>query len=330
MPDDFITASRFSELILKVTSASAFEVEEILQELWSGYGQILRLRLIGGSCDTVIAKLISLPDQKNHPRGWDTDLSHQRKLRSYQVEGHWYQHYNARCDRSRTPQLIVAKRHGEQTLLLLEDLDAAGFPLLRSSVSREEVNLCLLWLAEFHATFLQEKPKAPDGLWQTGTYWHLDTRPDELDALEDETLKAAAPAIDKALRHARFQTLVHGDAKLANFCFSEHSDQVAALDFQYVGRGCGIKDVAYFLGSCVDEATLTKEQDLYLDSYFQFLFKAMVARESLLDPQRVINEWRQLYPLACVDFFRFLKGWCPSHWKLNSHSEQLIREVLSL
>ena len=35
-----------------------------------------------------------------------------------------------------------------------------------------------------------------DALWESGTYWHLETRPDELEELEDLDLKNAASAID--------------------------------------------------------------------------------------------------------------------------------------
>ena len=53
--------------------------------------------------------------------------------------------------------------------------------------------MALSWLAHFHATFMG---KNPEGLWKIGTYWHLDTRPDELEALEDLSLKKAAPLIE--------------------------------------------------------------------------------------------------------------------------------------
>ena len=124
--------------------------------------------------------------------------------------------------------------------MVLEDLDAAGFPVRLASVSPLQLRSCLDWLATFHATFLGV---APEGLWESGTYWHLATRSEELAALDDLRLKEAAPVIDQRLSAARFQTLVHGDAKLANFCFSEEDDGVAAVDFQYVGGGCGMKDV---------------------------------------------------------------------------------------
>ena len=244
----------------------------------------------------------------------------------------FYQNQNKDCDsHCRTPQLLAALQEGEQTLLLLEDLDSSGFPSRLTTVTSEQVSLCLHWLAEFHATFLEECHPTPDvGLWQTGTYWHLATRPDELAALTDRALKAAAPAIDAKLSQARYQTLVHGDAKLANFCFSQAGDQVAALDFQYVGGGCGMKDVAYLLGSCLDEATIEEQESELLDTYFGFLTTALARRQSTLDPAALIIEWRALFPYAWTDFHRFLKGWCPTHWKLKGYSEKVAKSVLLL
>lgn len=307
-------------------------MEEVLQELWSGYGQILRLRLTGSRYQTVIAKYINLPDQTKHPRGWNTDISHQRKVRSYQIETHWYQKYNPKCGRHcRTPSLLASLHQDHQTLLLLEDLDAAGYPLRLTSVTSQQVYLCLQWLAELHATFLQENPEPPVGLWPVGTYWHLATRPDELEALTgvDESLKAAASAIDQALTQARYQTLVHGDAKLANFCFSQKGDQVAALDFQYVGGGCGMKDVAYFLGSCLDEATIAQQEDELLAFYFRSLREAVQKSNKALNLDNLESEWKELFSFAWADFHRFLKGWSPGHWKLTGYSENVTRRVIA-
>gem|GEM_PF-6732341 len=62
--------------------------------------------------------------------------------------------------------------------------------------------------------------------------------------------------VDRLLGQARFQTLVHGDAKHDNFCLAARANGAAAVDFQYVGRGPGIKDVAYFLASCLTPSGL--------------------------------------------------------------------------
>ena len=86
-----------------------------------------------------------------------------------------------------------------------------------------DVKNCLFWLATFHATFMNN---SAEGLWDVGTYWHLATRPDELASMEDGKLKNAAAAIDQMLNNCKFQTLVHGDAKLANFCFALIADCV--------------------------------------------------------------------------------------------------------
>jgi hypothetical protein len=100
--------------------------------------------------------------------------------------------------------------------LILEDLNNAGFPARRLNINETEIHTGLRWLANFHATFLGIQPK---NLWSTGTYWHLATRPDELQTLQDTNLKNAAAAIDQKLNDSPYQTFVHGDAKLDNFLF---------------------------------------------------------------------------------------------------------------
>jgi hypothetical protein len=316
----------FQASILSTTGASGMEVTEIIQNLWSGYGQILRIKLEGTSPSTVIAKHIRIPTTANHPRGWNSNLSHQRKLKSYQVETAWYRHWSQRCGADcRIPALLAFDQHDDEILLVLEDLDAAGYPARLTSVSTAQLHSCIDWLANFHATFMGEKPY---DLWETGTYWHLATRSEELEALNDLPLKNAAPTLDRILSNARYQTLVHGDAKLANFCLSPSGDQVAAVDFQYVGGGCGMKDLAYFIGSCLDEDSCEKREPELLDHYFANLRAALAVKHPSIDPAAVETEWRSIFPIAWTDFHRFLKGWSPGHWKINSYSERLAREVV--
>lgn len=314
--------------VIAATEARAIVNTAVIQSLWSGYGEIVRLELEGSAFPSVILKHIKLPEPGNHPRGWNTNLSHQRKIQSYQVEAHWYQRYAQHCDNHcPVPECLAVHATENETLLLLTDLDAAGFNLRKEAVEHQDIYACLDWLANFHAVFLNSPA---DGLWECGTYWHLDTRPDELAALEDEALREAAPRIDQRLRQCRYQTLVHGDAKLANFCFTPETARpgVAAVDFQYVGQGCGMKDVAYFIGSCLYEDECEALQDTLLDHYFAALTQCAPARHPEIDAVQLETEWREMYDYAWADFHRFLKGWSPGHWKINSYSERLTSSVI--
>jgi len=315
---------QIKNIILSCTKAKEITKTELIQNLWSGYGEIIRVALIGGEMNSVVVKHVKLPDNSNHPRGWNTNFSHERKLKSYRVETSWYEHYNKLCDEQcRTPHCIALEHVDDEVVMVMEDLDAAGYTERLSSVSWSEIKTCLSWLANFHATFLN---KSPDKLWTVGTYWHLNTRPDELKVMDDHQLKKAAPAIDQLLNNAKYLTLVHGDAKLANFCFSK--DEVAAVDFQYIGGGCGMKDVAYFVGSCLYEEDCEAMETQILDFYFKKLRQAIASKHPELDFSELEKEWRQLYPFAWTDFHRFLKGWSPGHWKLNAYSERLARDVI--
>ena len=112
------------------------------------------------------------------------------------------------------------------------------------------------------------------------------------------------------LERATYKTIVHGDAKVANFCFpsSEARDKgagVGAVDFQYCGYGIGVRDVVYFLRSVFSESQLLDRAEEMHNFYFQVLQDAL--------PQGPIpqleQEWRYLIPLCIADFQRFLHGW---------------------
>ena len=238
----------------------------------------------------------------------------------------------------RKPDAATNKHSSANWLLVMEDLDATGFHLRPRNLTDPQVNACLSWLANFHASFLVDatdssKPSSADQflLWPVGTYWHLDTRPDEFAAMEEGPLKQAAEKIDAALNNARFQTLVHGDAKLANFCFAE-DDRVAAVDFQYVGGGCGMKDVAYFISSCFSDNECEQREQVLLDNYFHQLEAALINRPRVQVPSTfftdIETEWRNLYRFAWADFYRFLAGWSPGHWKMHGYSQRVTQTVL--
>ena len=309
----------FRSIILQSTGASSLFEKETIQELWSGYGKIMRIGLENASVDSVVVKHVQMPIYKNHPRGWNTDIGHRRKVKSYQVETAWYDKYSEKSA-ARLPQCLAVETKDEEVLMVLEDLNEAGYPLRKNALTWEEIAGCLAWLAKFHASYLG---KIPEGLWEVGTYWHLATRPQELAVLDDLRLKEAAPVIDEKLNTCEYKTFVHGDAKLANFCFAKDGE-VAALDFQYVGGGCGMKDVVYFIGSCLNEGECERLEAKILDTYFERLQSEMKERNEALE-----TEWRSLYRVAWADFHRFLKGWSPGHWKINSYSQRITAEVIN-
>ncbi len=319
--------SRIAALVRDVWPQSSLGSVELVQGLWNGYGAIVRVTLSGDAPPTAIIKLVAPGDASNHPRGWNTDTSRIRKLRSYQVEKHFYDHLANRC----SPASPVAQRYSTQSdsdevSLVLEDLDAS-YPVRHAVLGVAALTPCITWLAAFHATFIGLKDS---GVWARGTYWHLKTRQDEWLAMPDGALKAAAAALDSSLFGCKHLTLLHGDAKVANFCFREAgasstpaAPSVAAVDFQYTGLGCGMQDLTYLLGSGLDEQVLESRESDCLDIYFQALHTHLGARADAIEA-----EWRPLYPVAGADFHRFLLGWSPGHKKLTGYSDRLVTRAL--
>ncbi|MEZ8284992.1 phosphotransferase [Vibrio splendidus] len=348
-----------NELYQKIAASlgcyQGFDVQ-VIQRLWGGYGELVRLVFSQEShaeLKSVIVKHVALPDKAEHPKGWNTKLSHQRKVHSYQVETAWYQSFTQQWDeRCPVPVGLQCELQENEWLIVMQDLAEIGFPLtsqfdvlavsddlatkdtqseLAFGYSLEEKNqrdACLKWLANFHAKHIHIDQEQSASLWKIGTYWHLDTRPDEFNALVDLPLKNQAQHIDRLLRECPYQTLVHGDAKLANFCFDSESQNAAAVDFQYVGHGCAMKDVALFMSSAVRPQDCAELESQVLEIYFQHLKEALAYYQPQLSFDEVEAAWRPMFYVAWADFQRFVKGWSPEHWKINPYTEQLTQTVI--
>jgi aminoglycoside phosphotransferase (APT) family kinase protein len=298
-------------LVRRVTGARTARVEERVQSLWSGYGEVLRVALEGADPASVIVKHVEPPPSVSRRMSAAEAHAHQRKLRSYAVETAWYRDYAARCDVAcRVPRCFGLREDAHRRIFILEDLDASGFDQRWTRHDPGRIEAGLRWLAAFHGTFLGVDPA---GLWPVGTYWHLATRRDEYARMRNGPLKCAASAIDERLNGCRFKTIVHGDAKIENFCFAKSKGQelprVAAVDFQYVGAGCAMKDVIYFLSSVLTPDGCRAEEAALLEIYWEALAQRLGRAHPAVEFEAVRAEWRALYPYAWADFQRFLEGW---------------------
>src|SRR5689334_5956053 len=126
---------------------------DAIQNLWGGYGELFRVELAGAPMRTAIVKYA------HPPRGARVDASFERKCRSYDVEIAFYRTVAPRCDDTcRVAKLLAARgNHAEREwLLVLEDLDAAGYDQRVDEASGRLLEAALAWLASFHARFLGE------------------------------------------------------------------------------------------------------------------------------------------------------------------------------
>lgn len=307
----------------KIAPVDASDVMPI-QALWNNYGQIVRFYHRNDQ-QHYIAKLVCPDPASRHPKGWQSTIGHERKCRSYEVETHFYQRMSALTPQFAIPELVFTQTDNTGAkLLVLSDLNTLGYTHRHTMLSVAQCKPVLDWLAHFHSMHLQRDTQ---GLWPQGCYWHLDTRQEEWEAMQDTLLKRAAVQLDERLRTAHFQTWVHGDAKVANFCFSP-TGEPAGVDFQYVGAGVGVIDVAYFLGSALSDTDLLKNTDSLLDYYFEQLVAYLAVYHPSLPSHALIEEWQGLYNIAVADFHRFLKGWSPEHWKINQDMTQRTEAAL--
>lgn len=203
--------------------------------------------------------------------------------------------------------ILVQEGEGT-TLLVLQDL-RPFYPHSRGGLDLPHATAVLTWLARLHASFWA-KP-LPEGLWEEGCYWQLQTRLEELEAVKRSwpQLYHAAHRVDAILRDSPHRTLVHGDAKSPNFLFSTMEDGVvecAGYDLQYTGGGHGMRDVAYLLCCSTDGRVLRQHEGQLLRHYYDTL-TSLIPPEELRGYDWEAAQW--MFEVALLDLVRFLEGW---------------------
>jgi hypothetical protein len=244
-----------------------------------------------------------------------------RKAVAYQVEANFYEHAASQFPTLRLPQLYHMERPENSITLCLEWMSGPRY----SSSSR--VKDALTWLATLHGESWGGRADAlvaSCGLHAQGTYWHLDTRPEEHAQMPNRgwegRLKRAARAIHDALQRDVMQCIVHGDVKEPNLLLDSNG-VVTMCDFQYTGKGSPTQDLAYFFCSSVDTEEVDEEQ--LVRHYHQVL------TQKIVDPS-AIPSWDHLQlsmDLAYCDFCRFMSGW--GYWGSVDDIQSRVKAVLN-
>ncbi|KAI7545484.1 hypothetical protein KC331_g6190 [Hortaea werneckii] len=202
-------------------------------------------------------------------------------------------------------------------------------------------------------------PQRAGGVWLNGGYTYLATRRKEYaDLLGDSdsewssALCQPIPTVDESLAElvaqvlspdasadatpsaiSDYETLIHGDVKSENLFANTEGSAVAFFDFQYVGMGLGVCDLAKLFTCSVPMHMLTTE------SLSGDVALAMTDGERglLQRYQRTISSvsgkeypWRELemhWSTALVDWLRFQASW--GFWGNTAWLEARVRHILS-
>ncbi|CAI7617103.1 unnamed protein product [Penicillium crustosum] len=319
---------------------------------------------IAGTTYPLILKLIS-PPQKS---GSTADEGHLRKMLSYEVEQYFYSEV--------VPQLgddiAIAK-----CVASTRDMDdAEGSSELKGLMATIMVRAALDWLAGFHSrsrglvsASLDEYVQPPleessrrqsagkdvgNGLWLNGGYTYLATRGKEYASLARDTDSewsdvlcgvSGGSSLSVAEMVALFLTpcgraiesYIHGDVKSENLFTTTNGDKVAFFDFQYVGLGLGVCDLAKLFtcsvplhmlvdgnGSFSEQLSMCDGERGLLERYRMSLLQDEESEESEL------YEWeafKRHWETALVDWCRFQASW--GFWGNTEWLEARVRSIVN-
>lgn len=208
------------------------------------------------------------------------ESARQRVAVGYRAEVGFYRELAHTVD-IRTPRCWYAAITDDDTAftLLLEDLAPCRAGVQADGCSDGRAEAAVMNLAGLHAprwndesvlelAFLgRPNPERAAFLGQitrSATEGFVARYEADLDPGDIHTLRSCAAAIE-AWQVAGIETLalVHGDYRLDNLMFDPYGNDVVAVDWQTLAVAPALRDVAYFLGTCLDiDQRRTTERDL--------------------------------------------------------------------
>lgn len=246
----------------------------------------------------------------------------------------------------------------------------------RGALNRTQVRAALDWLAGFHsrsrglvsATLdeyvlppLEESSRRQssgkdvgNGLWLNGGYTYLATRRKEYASLAQDTESEWSDVLCKASEGSSLsvaemvalfltpcgraiESYIHGDVKSENLFTTTNEDKVAFFDFQYVGLGLGVCDLAKLFtcsvplhmlvdgnGSLPEQLSMCDGERGLLERYRMSLLQDEESEESEL------YEWeafKRHWETALVDWCRFQAPW--GFWGNTEWLEARVRSIVN-
>ncbi|KAG5928817.1 hypothetical protein E4U60_007604 [Claviceps pazoutovae] len=191
-----------------------------------------------------------------------------------------------------------------------------------------------------------------EGVWLNGGYTYLATRQTEYESLtKDENSEWSAllcqPISPLSMSIAQLaacfltpcgrshETYLHGDVKSENMYSTESGDDVAFFDFQYVGLGLGVCDLAKFFTCSVpldmlvhpaqmsSQLTMSEGEKALLNLYREHL---LGGANNISAPAYDWNEFQRHWETALVDWCRFQASW--GFWGNTEWLQARVRSIL--
>ncbi|KAJ5670653.1 uncharacterized protein N7477_006016 [Penicillium maclennaniae] len=243
----------------------------------------------------------------------------------------------------------------------------------RSVLSSTQVHSALNWLASFHRRSWGLLPDSLDkyvlppleeykrrqglsrdvvkGLWLNGGYTYLATRRKEYASLVQDTYSEwselmCTPSEGSSLSITEMAALflspygrpiesyIHGDVKSENLFTTTSGDKVAFFDFQYVGLGLGVCDLAKLFTCSVPLHMLTDSKESMPEQLAmgepERKLLAWYRKSLLQNEDSDLYDWeifKRHWETALVDWCRFQASW--GFWGNTEWLEARVRSILS-